>query len=678
MLDYSDSYREQLKSAWEHFVQGEDGDYSCVRPEILKSWERSREHGVNPYEIKSIIYSEDDIKRNLESHKKFIQIVRPYMEQIYSIVKNSGFYIMLCDDNGIILDLIGDESIIDEAKNGSNLIVGANRNESFAGTNAIGTCLAMGEPVQIWSEEHYVSPHKKYTCSAGPIYAADDKLLGCINLTGLDDKVHPHTLGMVLSAVDGISKELKIRSAYSDIEDINAQKNIILESVDSGFMILDENDMIVQMSNLSKKMLGLDKDITGECFFDYFSIADSSDEDHRFSKVAQDIIGKEVNYYAKNTSLPPIKLVTTIKINSSNGSHNAVVKLDESSRIHKITSKVSGYKAHFSFKDIIGESSRMKKMIDLAMRGAETNSNVLILGESGTGKEMVAQSIHNASSYASGPFIAINCAALPNGLIESELFGYEGGAFTGASKDGSPGKFELADGGTIFLDEIGDMPLDVQASLLRVIQSKEIVRIGAKYSKKIDVRIITATNTNLQEAVENKTFRNDLFYRINVMTVNMPPLKERGNDIVVLSEYFLNQKMGIEGQRMNCDDEVLDILMKYDWPGNVRELENTIERAVNLAEGNSISVADLHPHIVASVRSKSGDNEIKGENTVSENVSNKVDAELDFNENNKKMILASLEKTDGNVKKAAELLGISRRTLYRKMDKLNIDYSQYR
>ena len=674
MLDHSESYRQELKRAWEHFIAYEDYDYSAIRPEIFDSWRRSRDHNVNPNEIKSIIYSEDHIKNNIKEHEDLIKTVRPYMEQIYSIVRDSGFYILLCDNKGIILDLLGDETIIQEAKKCSNLIIGANRSEEFAGTNAIGTCLALNSPIQIWSEEHYMKPHKSYTCSAGPIYSSDGKLLGCLNLTGKDSEVHTHTLGMVLCAVDGISKELQIKNAYMDIENINIQKNIILDSVDSGFMILDEDNNVIQISELSKKMLNLEFDITGRDFFEYFTIDDDTHVSSKFSEMTYPVISKEHNYYAKNTYLPPKKLVTTVKFHMDNDKRYIVIKLDETSRINKITSKVSGFKAHFTFDHIIGNSKNMTDMINLSKRSAKSNSNILILGESGTGKEMVAQAIHNESSYASGPFVAINCAALPNGLIESELFGYEGGAFTGARKDGNPGKFELADGGTIFLDEIGDMPLDVQASLLRVIQTKEVVRIGSKYSKKIDVRIIAATNSDLSKAVEQRTFREDLYYRLNVITINMPPLRNRDRDVCRLSDYLLANNAKALGNNMSFASDIYDVFMAYDWPGNVRELENVVERAVHLASGSVIEIDDLHPSMIDGIANKSDKKYKEGDTGMQDIEKNR----LSFQANGYKMILESLQQTGGNVKRAAELLGISRRTLYRKMEKYNIDYSKYR
>lgn len=277
-----------------------------------------------------------------------------------------------------------------------------------------------------------------------------------------------------------------------------------------------------------------------------------------------------------------------------------VLRFNETKRINRLVNRISGFKPNYTFDSIIGSSNTTKKMIYECKRAASSSSNILILGESGTGKELVAQAIHSASKYSTGPFVAINCGALPKGLVESELFGYERGAFTGANKDGHPGKFELADGGTLFLDEIGEMPLDVQVTLLRVLETREVVRIGGKYPKPIDVRIIAATNRDLREAVKDKTFRDDLYYRLNVLSIRIPPLRERGDDILELTDYFIKGFSSSKGITYSVDPRVYDILTRYTWPGNIRELENTIERAVNITDNNMILPEHLPTHILQS------------------------------------------------------------------------------
>lgn len=246
---------------------------------------------------------------------------------------------------------------------------------------------------------------------------------------------------------------------------------------------------------------------------------------------------------------------------------------------------------------LVANSVPMRKMLEMVFRVAQVESTILITGESGTGKELIAEIIHENSPCRTGPYLKLNCGAIPEHLLESELFGYEGGAFTGARKEGKPGYFELADGGTLFLDEIAELPLGLQVKLLRVLQSKEITRVGGTTPFSVDVRIIAATNRDLMELVKSKLFRGDLYYRLNVLPINVPPLRERKDDIPNLVAYFMkvfNEKYQLAKR---VSPEVIDIFMEHNWPGNVRELENLIERLVVITAGDMITTADMPAHL---------------------------------------------------------------------------------
>jgi len=310
----------------------------------------------------------------------------------------------------------------------------------------------------------------------------------------------------------------------------------------------------------------------------------------------------------------------------------------------------------YQFYDLISKSAAMQKVFDLAHTIAKSNSNILILGESGTGKELLARAIHNESLRAAGPFIAVSCVALTESLLESELFGHEKGSFTDAIAQ-KKGKFELADRGTIFLDEIGDINPKLQLSLLRVLQEKEFTRVGGIKSIKVDVRIIAATNRDLKKAVDEGKFRDDLYYRLNVIAIELPPLREHKEDIPLLVHHFI-EKFNIEmgGKVERIAEEALDILMKYDWPGNVRELENVIERAMVITRGTLIKAEDLHlsPQVLKEKGAvpSSDDKTIKSIE--------------------KKHIARVLEENNWNVQKSAEQLGIDRVTLYNKIKKYKL------
>lgn len=693
MIHFDQNYKDQLHIAWDFFIQNKDYDYSFIRPIIYDSWLRSRRFDVNPYQIKTSILSGEFLSKHLNSNIQFIETVRPYMEKLYSIVEGSGFYLLLSDKDGYILDLIGDKEIVEEGKRNSLLIIGANRSEKFAGTNAIGTCLTIKKPIQIWNEEHYINGHKHYACSSAPIFSPTGELLGCLNITGRYTDLHTHTLGMVISAVDGISKELKIKTAYDEIELISAQRNSIIESMPSGLLLLNMSDRIIQINKKALSILGLRyEEALGRNIFDIAEFDGFNKKEQSFFAVAHKIYNKEVNVALQNASSPTLKYNLSVNfVKDAYGKRGGtVLRLNETKLINRLVNQIGGFKSTFTFDSILGESPVMKDMINLAKQAAPSDSTILILGESGTGKELVAQSIHNASRYSKGPFVAINCGALPNGLIESELFGYEKGSFTGARADGNPGKFELADGGTLFLDEIGDMPLDIQVTLLRVLQTKEIVRIGATQPKKISVRIIAATNKDLRSAIENKTFREDLYYRLNVISIPVAPLNQRGADVSLLAQYFVSEHNKLKGTDIQLDPALLNLLQEYTWPGNVRELENAIERAINITPNDYITLEQLPQTILDYLSNKTDDGT---ENTYNANSQIPTPKEilsfrvpesplrnvgLSIKDTNRQLIVSSLEQTGGNVTVAAELLGISRRTLYRKLEKYNISSEDYR
>ena len=311
----------------------------------------------------------------------------------------------------------------------------------------------------------------------------------------------------------------------------------------------------------------------------------------------------------------------------------------------------------FSLDNVIGINSKMKKIYDLVARVARSDSTVLIQGESGTGKELIARAIHFNSSRADMSFVTVNCSAIPEDLLESELFGYKKGAFTGAVKD-KPGKFEAADGGTVFLDEIGDLRKDLQTKILRVLQEKTIDKVGATQSINVDVRVVAATNVPLETAIKEGKFREDLYYRINVIPVLLPPLRERKDDVPLLVQHFV-EKHG--GKDCKIQSKVLDIFDRYDWPGNVRELENIVERALVLRrEGNVIGPEDIPEHIKAKQFHSPMSLEIP-------------DDGINLEEVEKSLIINALNKARHNQTRAAELLGISRQTLIYRMQKYKIN-----
>ncbi len=351
----------------------------------------------------------------------------------------------------------------------------------------------------------------------------------------------------------------------------------------------------------------------------------------------------------KSPHIPCIMITAYASIESvieafRKGARDYLVKpFSEEELIFRIEKNLPSIKGDYEF---ITSDEKMIEVKNLAVKAAKTDVPVFIYGESGTGKEVLARFIHENSERKKKKFVAINCAAFPAELLESELFGYKKGAFTGAIKD-KKGLFEVADGGTLFLDEISEMPINLQSKLLRVIETKEIIPLGSVESKKIDVKIISATNTDPKEAIENGKLRDDLYYRISTFPIKIPPLRERRKDIPALIEYFLDKISKKFDKEFIIDDEVMEILMDYHWPGNVRELENVIERACIVCDGEVITKEHLPFELVEESRSSKSLRELE-----------------------EKLIFEVLEEEGGNIKRAARRLGIHPSTIYRKLKKL--------
>lgn len=318
------------------------------------------------------------------------------------------------------------------------------------------------------------------------------------------------------------------------------------------------------------------------------------------------------------------------------------------------------YCANYTMDDIITQNSRMLELKNIALKAASSSSTILIVGESGTGKEFFAHAIHEASSRRKAPFIRINCAAIPHELLESELFGYESGAFTGAKKEGKIGKLELANGGTVLLDEISSMPFSMQAKLLRVLEEREFERIGGHAAIKIDIRVIACTNEDLNKLVEKGRFRQDLYYRLNVIEIKIPPLRERLDDIEVLCEDILNRQLETSFSTKKVSEKAILAMKLYDWPGNVRELRNVLERAANIASGNYITMQHLPDHVSNKLL-------LEEHATEKKQLKNKI-AEAEIN-----AIINAIKLSNGSRTEAAKILGIHRTALYKKLASYGID-----
>lgn len=464
-----------------------------------------------------------------------------------------------------------------------------------------------------------------------------------------------YTVKLVSQLIKEKLKNILLNLKFEKLECFNFE---IADTVPDAILIFDRDGYVKYFNEKALEFIEVPKEIIrNRPLQDFYS---TSLKVVKVLKTGVPIFNNEIFVKTKNGKKKRL-LKTILPITDEQG--RVIGALDKIKEINTATSfinNMSGYQAIFTFEDIIHKSERMSKTIKEARATSNTDMTVLIQGESGTGKELFAHAIHNKSSKAVKPFVILDCSTIPKELVESELFGYVEGAFTGAKKDGKLGKFELANGGTIFLDEIGEMPIDIQAKLLRILQSGVFTKVGGNQPIEVDVRVVAATNRNLKEEVRKNNFREDLFYRLNMFSLEIPPLRYRKEDVIELTKHFLG-KAGTKLDKMGItiSKEALEVLVNYDWPGNVRELENAIFRAVNLCFEGEILSEHLPEDIV--------------ENTeVIVPVKDKKTDKKSLEDMEIKHILKLLGENNGNKKKTAEALGISRSTLYRKLKKYGV------
>lgn len=617
-----------------------------MRSEIYDSWERCYLYKVSPgmKELSSFI-PEVEFKKAQKKSKYLMETAIPVMERLSEFVKGTGFVVGLSDADCVALKIIGDQESLDWARQ-VNLVEGIVSTEDKVGTNGLPLSISLVKPISVYSYEHFCLCALTTTSSFAPI-VDNGQVIGSIGMIAPYGRVSHHTLGMVVLAADQIQSTMALNR-------VSNYHQVITDSIMDGVMVVDLNGYITYLNRKCAKILRLGATNTiGSSIQSIFG--KNTKNDFFINTVSQ---GRTVTddlmhlYIGKNQISCHI---TCEPLHSTNPADvGSVVIIRESERMNSIVGKWIGGSAKMTFDDIIGNNSRFQETINIARSTSKSDSNMLLLGESGTGKDIFAQAMHNESQRKSNPFLAINCAALPRELIASELFGYEEGAFTGAKKGGNVGKFELANQGTLFLDEIGDVPPDLQVSLLRVLEEKSIIRLGGNKLIPVNVRIIAATNKKLEDEIARNRFRRDLYYRLGVIRLFIPPLRERTDDIPLLVEHFLKticNRFGQSPKRLSSQAEKR--LMSYDWPGNVRELQNVLEGGIQLAGGeeeiNYSLIAHYLEHEILQLHPK--ESLSYGLDTPDERV----------------LLEYMLKKHKYNKTDTAKALGISRQWLYKRL-----------
>ena len=628
---------------------------------VERSHQRSIEYGIEKEQVVSKkILSGEAAMEILEKNKELIRIAVPLMKDLYDFLAGSGFILVLTDREGCILSIFGDVNALKAAED-LDMVVGAYMDEKSIGTNAMGTAISENAPVQISATEHFITAYHRWTCSAAPIHDTAGEIIGTLNLTGASSLVHPHTLGSIVTAVKSIEFQIKNEAVQNKLLEASQYNSIIMNTISQGIAAVDSSGKINMVNNNVCNILkSKEESLIGESVENYiedwnkiseYVLAGNSYQDE---EVTLNLAGQKEKYLLNGYPI----------YNKKNEIMGMVLTFKEIQKIINLVHKYTGMRARYTFDDIIGESREIKKIIKYAKQAADSTATILIEGESGTGKEVMAQAIHNFSSRRDNGFVAINCGAIHKNLIESELFGYDEGAFTGAKKGGQPGKFELANGGTLFLDEIGEMPLELQVSLLRVLQEGYIMRVGGNKYIPVNVRIIAATNRDLKKQVENGKFRQDLYYRISVIPIHIPPLRERKEDIRLLADHFIKQKaLKLGRESVALDEGIMDWICQNEWVGNIRELENFIEKCLILDDQplDDLSIDSINQCMI---RQKAEDQE------GAENYEDLFLCSLE--ELEKKSISILLKKFDNNITQVSKVLGIGRNTLYLKMKKYGL------
>ncbi|HWP97809.1 MAG TPA: sigma-54-dependent Fis family transcriptional regulator [Syntrophomonadaceae bacterium] len=661
-----------ITAAWQLFINdGQRGNH-MVSPEIMESWHRCYVAGVDPHDGTCYhLLRPVELNELLEKRKEFIDIARPFMLKLYEFVKGSGFIVMLTDERGYILEAFGDEDTLAWAEK-INFKKGAKWTEEEVGTNAIGTGVLLQKPIQTSGAEHYCYKHHGWTCSASPIFDKKGRMVGVLDMSGPVNGTHLHTLGMVVAAVEAIMDQMRIQEKNRQLTMANNRMTNVFLTMSDGVIVINEQGVIMNINPVAKQIIGKsDRELVGHSIQEILG---------RRVPAVEKSIKRKVGYNDVEVIVDTVNgrvhcLSSGMPIVDDEGNITDVVILVRPiEKVQKLVNRFSGAQATFHFKDIIGSSPQMAEAVRMASLAASGSSNVILEGESGTGKEVFAQAIHNRSVRRSGPFVAVNCGAIPRELIGSELFGYVEGAFTGAKRGGRPGKIELAAGGTLFLDEIGDMPLEQQVALLRVLQDKKITRIGDDKIIPVDFRVICATNKNLLEEAAKGNFREDLYYRLNVVPILIPPLRDHPEDIHTLFDYFI-EIIGPECGNLDIkvDPEVFEYLKRYHWPGNVRELQNVVERLLSIAEDGCIHL----DHLPSSIYRTTLIELPKEASSIAQSVrvySEREKRKQLLAENECQVILNLLAKHGGNISEVAKEMEVSRNTVYRKMRLYEIDY----
>ena len=639
------------------FAQGTPPE-GLLDPLIIRSWERCRRFGLGENSTSPGLQPMDRValKTEQERNRYLLQQSRPIMEHVFEQIRDSGSMVILADANGLLLETVGDADFVGRADRVA-LSAGASWDENLRGTNAIGTALSEEMPVAVLGSEHFLEYNGFLTCCASPIFGPDGRLIGVLDISG-DYRSHQrHTLGLARLSSAIVEKRLFEAAHGRDILVCFHSRADYLGSPKEGMAAVSPDGQVLAINRNGTELLGIRPvDAVRRDFSMVFESNLSTLVDrlrhHPQASGEIHVNGKAIHVQLRG-QLPPLAVTGRV--------------FDEVPAARPARRPEAGSTPRLTLDTLNTGDTRLQAVIDRTRRLLGRDIPILIQGESGAGKEMLAKAFHNSGPRRDAPFVALNCASIPESLIESELFGYQGGAFTGARKEGAPGKIQQAHGGTLFLDEIGDMPLNLQARLLRVLQERCVTPLGSTRSIQVDISLVCATHRKLREEVARGHFREDLYYRLNGMSVTLPALRER-TDIRALVAKLAAAETASRGAAVQFSEGALLAIEGYGWPGNIRQLFNVIRVAIALLDDDETLITETHlpeelfeaPLAAPAVATPAFDPwaaaPLEGQNS--------LDAI------SRQAAQRAVEAAGGNISSAARQLGISRNTLYRKLGRM--------
>jgi len=638
----------EVRRQWETFVGSMDNDPGgSVRPDIASRWRWCREHCVDPRMEKAPIDLSPEMLAELLAKEDLGIAGKEILGDFAQAVHHAGHIIVLADARGRILHAVGDPGVRN-AVGDLNFHEGGLWSEEAAGPNGISIALTTGRTGLVFGPEHFVEACHPWVCYGSPVRdPVTGVMVGAVDISGRAQDVGLAAMDLTVAVARSVERMLTGRSLIRRHALIAEYLSALRRWPSDGVMLLDETGRVIEINPRGAQIFRRDlRLLLGQ------QIATAIPELGEIFQLSWKTGGTQETATQHSDAHVHVHCSPVIIESRPAGSLMILRPIEQHATAVSLPRPVGARLSSrrlATFGDILGDSQAIAKALRIAEIAAGSGKTVLLIGETGTGKELFAQAVHSASSRSAGAFVAVNCAALPRDLFESELFGYAPGAFTGARRDGAHGSFEQADGGTLFLDEISSMPLDLQSKLLRVLETKVVTRLGCATPRYVDARVIAASNEDLTALVAAGRFRADLYYRLNVLSVRVPPLRERPEDILFFVKYFLAQERQESGlPPLLLSRPVQEALVLFKWPGNVRELKNLCERWAIQVVGREVTLNDF-PSEMNSVPPTAPADRSEARAIGSDEIT------------------AALEKSGHNVSAVARALGISRATIYNRL-----------